>query len=157
MVLLYNGTPAVYHAADRHLDRFEAAQTRYWSDLGVSSVEALVDNNLAPLCVRRDAALLGFFRRTACGASAVELQQFFTLGGGPSSGRSLRSGARGHRRHLAEPCGEWQDRLEGFGRSASGLVHVYSLLPPAFVDTARVCQQFSKGRPVNGDGSSVAT
>ena len=77
MVLLYKGTPAVYHAADRHLDRFEAVQTRYWSDLEVSSVAALVDNNLAPLCVRRDIALLGVIYRAACGAGPMELQQFF--------------------------------------------------------------------------------
>ena len=114
-------------------------QTRYLSDLGVSSVEALIEHSLAPLCVRRDIALLGVIHRAACGVGPAELQQFFALEGGSLSMRSLRSGARRHRRHLAEPCVEWQDRLEGFGRSAFGSVHVYNLLPSEYVDTDSVC------------------
>ena len=153
MVLLYKAqvlsymeyrTPAISHAADRHLDRLDAVQTRYLSELGVTSVAALVDFNLAPLCVRRDIALLGVIHRAACGIGPKELQQFFVLEGGPPSQRSLRSSARRHRRHLAEPRGDWQDRLDSFSRSAFGLSHVYNLLPPEYVETDCV-SDFQKG------------
>ncbi len=103
MVLLYKAklpsyieyrTLVIYHATDRHLDSFDSVQTRYLFDLGVSSVETLVEYNLAPLCVRRDIALLGVIHRAACGVGPAELHQRFALEGGPLSVRSLRLGVR---------------------------------------------------------------
>ena len=67
-------TPAIYHAADTHLDKLDAVQCRFLKEVGVSPLEALVDFHLAPLCARRDIAMLGVIHRAACGGGPFELR-----------------------------------------------------------------------------------
>ena len=60
-------TPAIYHATRAILCRLDAVQTRFLKDIGVDEGTASTVFHLAPLCARRDMALLGFIHRTVLG------------------------------------------------------------------------------------------
>ena len=72
-------TPAIYHATRAILCRLDAVQTRFLKDIGVDEVTALTVFHLAPLCARRDMALLGFIHRTVLGKGPDQFREFFKL------------------------------------------------------------------------------
>ena len=59
-VLLFigSGMPAYYHATSSILKLLDDVQNGFIENVGISNVDALLHFNLAPLCVRRDVAML---------------------------------------------------------------------------------------------------
>ena len=60
-------TPGIYHAADCHLSRVDNLQTSFLRELGLSDLDAIRLFPLAPLCTRRDIAILGIIHRCVLG------------------------------------------------------------------------------------------
>ena len=106
-------TPAIYHATRVYLRRLDAIQSGFLKDIGVDDVTALVEYHLAPLCTRRDMAMLGLIHRTALGKGPPQFQKYFKKYNMDSTLHDPRVGSR-------SPL---------IKRSALGLVAVYNLLP----------------------------
>ena len=70
-------TTGIFHASPSVLQAVDDVQTRFLVALGVSSATALFSFNLAPLCARRDLAMLGFLQKVKLGRVAPALGQFF--------------------------------------------------------------------------------
>ena len=95
---------------------------------------ALMKFNLAPLCVRRDIAILGVIHRAVLRQGPPQFFEFFHLNSAPPAA-SGRRGAR-HPYQLAEwPAGRNLDLMR---RSALGMIRVYNLLPENVVETSGV-------------------
>ena len=60
---LESGTPAFYHAAPNILEMFDDIQVQFLESVSISKVDALINVNLAPLCNRRDIAMLGILQK----------------------------------------------------------------------------------------------
>ena len=118
-------TPAVYHATDTVLERLDKVQTGFLNRLGFTEAEALETFKLAPLCSRRDMAMLGVLHRAALGKGPAHFQEFFQVDTQVRRGTTRRSLLR-HDKPLVEyRKGRF---LEVLRRSALGLVAVYNLL-----------------------------
>ena len=72
-------TPAIYHAAGTLLHCVDNLQEHFLRELGVSSREALLLHNLAPLSSRRDIAMLGLIEKSVLGHAHPDFSTFFTL------------------------------------------------------------------------------
>ena len=59
------------------LRRLDAVQRNFLRDVGVDEVTALVHFHLAPLCTRRDIAMLGMIHRTVLGKGPQQFKDFF--------------------------------------------------------------------------------
>jgi hypothetical protein len=70
-------TPAIYHALRKELQKVDAIQDRFLRDAGVSTEEALMHFNLAPLSMRRDIAMLGMLHRAKLGIGPPQLREVF--------------------------------------------------------------------------------
>ena len=70
-------TAGIYHACSTHLGKVDALQTRFLRDRGISEKEALMSFGLAPLCVRRDIAMLGLIHRSVLGKGPNHFSTFF--------------------------------------------------------------------------------
>ena len=70
-------TPAIYHALRKELQKVDAIQDRFLREAGVSTVEALMHFNLAPLSMRRDIAMLGMLHRAKLGIGPPQLCTLF--------------------------------------------------------------------------------
>ena len=70
-------TPAIYHATRNVLEKLDAVQTRFLRSVGVDDATALLEFNLAPLCMRRDIAMLGMLHRAALGEGPPQLKELF--------------------------------------------------------------------------------
>ena len=90
----------------------------FLKDVGVDAVTALIEFRLAPLCVRRDIAMLGMIHRTILGKGPEHFKEFFQR---DSQGNE----------YLRDPRHASKSPL--IKRSALGLVAVYNMLPPSAV------------------------
>ena len=70
-------TGAIYHATTSILMRLDRTQDSFLRELGISKEAALFDFNLAPLCMRRDIALLGLLHRAAIGEGPLQFRTHF--------------------------------------------------------------------------------
>ena len=70
-------TPAIYHATQAVLAQLDCVQDSFLRELGLSSEDALLHFNLAPLSMRRDIALLGVLHRAAIGSGPPQFREFF--------------------------------------------------------------------------------
>ena len=95
------------------LRRLDAIQSGFLKDIGIDDVTALIDFHLAPLCTRRDMAMLGVIHRTVLGKGPPQFQRHFKQHAHDST---LLDPRRGSKSPLIK-------------RSALGLVAVYNLLP----------------------------
>ena len=116
-------TAAVAHAATSVLASVDAIQTRLLRSLGITDLEALMHFRLAPLCTRRDIAILGMIHRCVLREGPACLWKFFVVEHREPPPRCPRR----HCRHLIDPCGlRWPDYAL---RSAFGGARLYNLLP----------------------------
>ena len=144
-------TPAVYHATNTVLQPLDKLQERFVHETGVSTLEALMVFNLAPLSTRRDIAMLGLVHRTVLGKGPKHFQKFFTLEEKlPHARTRLGKKREEHGRQLRDPRA--RTHLNVVRRSALGLVAVYNLLPAKVVqlqevkDFQRALQELVKER-----------
>ena len=129
--LLEAHTAALYHAAPSTLALLDKVQHLFLRGVGLSSDEALLQHNLAPLRTRRDLAMLGLLHRCALEEAPPQLLEFFPR-------EALREKQATTRLHARRHSLQLLDRLAGqrtcpLHRSLFGLVAVYNLLPPASV------------------------
>ena len=150
------GTPAVYHATSSVLKPLDRLQDRFLRETGVSTLEALMVFNLAPLATRRDVAMLGLIHRTVLGKGPQQFQEFFALETTqrPAAKTRLARRREAHGKQLKDY--RQNTHLNVIRRSALGLVAVYNLLPPRVVqlrdvkDFQRALQAVLKERAQEG-------
>ena len=118
------------------LDNLDKVQRYFLREVGLTANEALKDFNLAPLCSRRDMALLGLVHRTVLKQGPEHFQKWFF----PTA--RLR---HQHRTRLQEglhnkQLHDWLDgeHTELLRRSPLGLARVYNHLPQEVVDSPSV-------------------
>ena len=133
--VIVNATCTVLRPLDKLQDSF-------LRNSGVTTLEGLMEFNLAPLATRRDMAMLGLIHRTALKKGPQQFQQFFF----PATQRSSYPTRQATRRarHGAQ-LKDWRHgtHLNAIRRSALGLVAVYNLLPPNVVKRTDV-KEFQK-------------
>ena len=104
------------------------------AELGLSSEEALLQFNLAPLESRRDIAMLMIIHRCALGKGPEHFRAFFKFATTPRS--STRAGSRMHNKQLVDiRDGSF---LEIERRSVLGLIGVYNRLPEDIISANEV-------------------
>ena len=119
-------TAALYHATCTALQPLDRVQESFLRETGITSMEALMLFNLAPLSTRRDVAMLGLVHRAVLGKGPEHFREFFKLSERRTT-LNTRLGARRrrHGRQLQE--NRSRTHLNCVRRSALGLVAVYNL------------------------------
>ena len=131
-----SSTAALYHAAPSTLERVDRVQWRFLRELSLSETEALCDFRLAPLCSRRDMAMLGALHKLNLGLAPLQLLELFPLRGTteePLRRQQLRGWRPLHTKQLETPATFRSSDV--MKRSLFGLVHCYNRLPQKVVDT----------------------
>ena len=134
-----SSTPAVYHAAACHLQKIDHVQDVLLREMNLTSEDALMRFNLAPLKVRRDIAMLGLIHRCILGKGPPHFRQWFVLAPPPVHVPRTRLAMRRHCKQLVDPCDGSQSSL--LTRSPFGLIRIYNLLPQ-FVVSASTAKLF---------------
>ena len=117
-------TAGVHFASTSVLNGVDDVQTRFIRQLGLDEETAFMSHNLAPLCVRRDIAILGVIHRAVLREGPPQLWKFFCRDS--SARREQRLFSRHSLQLLERPPGR---NLELMRRSAFGMIRVYNLLP----------------------------
>ena len=121
-------TAAIYHCCDTKLAALNAIQDTATAAAGMSTTEALLESNLAPLQTRRDMAMLGLIHRAVLKKGPSQFWSIFSRD--PTATRTKHSRAIN-----TYECDETDFQLPGSApavyiqRSALGLAAVYNLLP----------------------------
>ncbi len=134
-----SSTAAVYHAAPSTLERIDRVQWRFLRELGLSEKEALCDFRLAPLCSRRDMAMLGALHKVNLNLAPKQLQELFARVGtreDPPLRQRLRWWRPLHTKQLGTPATNRSSDV--MKRFLFGLAHCYNALPQSVVDKATV-------------------
>ena len=118
-------TPGIYHAATTVITSLDRILERFLRDINMTSEEALMNCNLAPLATRRDIAMLGLIHRTVLGLGPRQFQKWFQLD--PIPPRFSRRLGRNYSKRLVERSD--LVRLDIGCRSIFGLIRIYNLLP----------------------------
>ena len=129
-------TPAVYHAATTTLAAVDRVQARFLREVELTAEEALLRYNLAPLCARRDMAMLGVIHRTTLGKGPPHFREWFYPATKPEHRHNTRLQAGRHNRQLHDYVDGSHTEL--LRNSALGLVRVYNGLPQRVVDAKTV-------------------
>ena len=66
-----SSTPGIYHAATSVLSCVDRVQGRFLREIGLNELQALTDWKLAPLCSRRDMAMLGALHKLNVGRAPL--------------------------------------------------------------------------------------
>ena len=134
-----SSTPALYHASPSTLERIDRVQRRFLRELVLTEEEALCDYRLAPLCSRRDMAMLGALHKLNLGLGPSQLAELFPqlgLVAEPELRKRLRHWRPLHRRQLGTSATHTSSLT--LKRSLFGLVHCYNALPQKAVDATSV-------------------
>ena len=141
LCILESCVSAVYHAADSALKPLDRIWGSFLDEIGLTPEASFLEFNMAPLCVRRDIAMLGMLHKCTLQTAHPRLQELFPSAPQADHLRRTRSQHLKHNRQLVELCkGNF---LEIMRRSVFGLVRVYNLLPHEVVWTKTV-QDFQK-------------
>jgi hypothetical protein len=126
------GTAALYHAPAFMLLPVDPVQELFVIELGISSREALLELNLAPLSTRRDIAMLGLLHRISSGKAPPQFSKFIFPGSSLHFPRDLRHQAGRHNRQFHDPIDGTQSRM--MERSLFGAIYTFNMLPQSVVD-----------------------
>ncbi len=140
-----SSTPALYHAAPSTLSRIDRVQTRFLREVGLTELQALRNYRLAPLCSRRDMAMLGLLHKVNLKKAPAQLAVFFPCRGTvnePLRRQRLRRWRPLHNRQLGTLATDFSS--DTMKRSLFGLVHCYNSLPQRVADSVSV-KSFQKG------------
>ena len=129
-------TVGIYHASPFVLQMVDEVQSSFVTSLGLSEEDAFLNFRLAPLCARRDIAMLGLLHRVVTGTAPPPLQSLFPrAAAGTLFSHGFGQGPP-HSKQLADPI------VPGHGavikRSLFGLVSVYNKLPCSVVSCSSV-------------------
>ena len=131
LCLLEGSTGALYHASNSVLAPLDAVQTRFLRELGLSPESAFLDNNLAPLSLRRDIAMLGLVFKCVRGLAHPLLCRLFPRDGRASHRHATRTAEVRHSEQIVDRSENF--RLNVSRRSLLGLARVFNLLPAEVV------------------------
>ena len=134
---LESSTPAIFHAPRFFLAVVDQVQARFLDALGLTPDDALFHFNLAPLCSRRDVAMLGLIHRIVLGLAPPQFSDFIR----PPRGyvdcpRAWRASSLRHSKQLHDPIDG--SNTATMGRSVFGLIYSYNLLPQGVVNAPNV-------------------
>ena len=128
-------TPAIYHVCNSALQTLDAVQDSMLRAIGMNDLEALYVANLAPLCVRRDIALLGVIHRAVLGLGPSHFNKFIVRRGTDSErwkhSMQLKEYREGHASDFALPGSRPADYIHN---SLFGLLSIYNRLPADIVE-----------------------
>ena len=138
-----SSTPGIYHAAVSVLERIDRIQERFLRNTGLTAMAALMDYRLAPLCSRRDIAMLGVLHKIVLGKAPEPLAALFPVLGSvpePFGRQRTRYWMPKHDKQLFSEVGI--RATDVMRKSLFGLVHMYNSLPQKLVDspTPRIFQ-----------------
>jgi len=129
-------TPAIYHVCNSALQTLDAVQDSMLRAIGMNDLEALYVANLAPLCVRRDIALLGVIHRAVLGLGPSHFNKFIVRRGTDSErwkhSMQLKEYREGHASDFALPGSRPADYIHNY--SLFGLLSIYNRLPADIVE-----------------------
>ena len=127
-------TPGIHFACTSVLQDIDDVQKRFLHQIELSEEIAFLEYNLAPLCVRRDIAILGCIHRAAMHQGPPALWKFFRRAEVTRAYNTRQ--IQSHSLQIAE----WTRgrTLEIMRRSAFGMIRVYNLLPQDTVEKADV-------------------
>ena len=131
-----SSTPGLFHAAVSVLERIDRVQQRLLRNVGLDDLSALTNYKLAPLCSRRDIAMLGVLHKVALGKAPQPLADLFPLLGEvsePFVRIRTRHWRPRHSKQLYTEAGIASSDV--MQRSLFGLVHLYNKLPQKVVDS----------------------
>ena len=121
-------TPALFHAAPSVLRPLDAIQEHFLEQLGVDEETALTKHGLAPLCMRRDIAMLGLLFKVSCKLAPAPLQNLFKAYGQSSLvAHGFRVPEFFHGKALQDPVEAGHPMI--IKRSVFGLIRVFNRLP----------------------------
>ena len=141
-------TPAVYHASRNHLSKLDSILKSFLHGIHVPEEEAFLKHNLAPLCVRRDIAMLALLHKCVLGIAHPHLKSLFPMRDKGDVGHqyNTRMQGRRHSKQLQEP--QLAPRTDHMRHSLFGLIKIYNLLDASIVDSPNV-KSFSGVLPLN--------
>jgi len=129
-------TAGIHFASTSVLNSVDDVQSRFVSQVGLDETNAFMLFNLAPLCVRRDIAMLGVIHRAVLLQGPAQLWKFFRRD--VVRRREQRSFTRHSLQLIEWPPGR---DLEIMRRSALGMIRVYNLLPQEAVAAAHTLRK----------------
>ena len=130
-------TAAIYHAPSFFLSPVDRVQQRLLSELQISTEDALMHFNLAPLSCRRDITMLGLMHQVVLGESPRQFGEYFLPLQAGSFARGWAQSGERHSKQLVDPVDGTHSRM--MERSVLGLIDTYNRLPQCVVDRPSVC------------------
>ena len=130
-----SSTPGIFHAAPSVLSRIDRVQARFVRETGMTETQAIEVFRLAPLCARRDMAMLGALHKINLGTAAKQLSELFPVIGASrdiSHWPILRRFRPLHCRQLFTHCKH--NSTDMMNDSLFGLAQCYDVLPQSAVD-----------------------
>ena len=119
-------TAGIYHASPYVLQMVDDVQSSFLASLDMSEEVAFKRYRLAPLCTRRDIAMLGLLHRVVLRSAPEPLRSLFPLARSTLFEHGFGRGPC-HTKQLADPIMPGHSAC--FKRSLFGLVAVYNQLP----------------------------
>ena len=133
-----SSTPAIYHAPQFYLAPVDNIQQLFLNELEISSAEALLDYNLAPLTSRRDISMMGLLHRIVLGDAPEQFNKYIRLQSAAAYPRGWAFRIPRHNCQLFDPVDGTHSRI--MERSVFGLIHSYNMLPQRVVDAKTVSE-----------------
>ena len=79
--IVESNTGGIYHATTTTLKPLDRIQTTFVHGLNLEVSEAFLRYNLAPLCLRRDIAMMGFLHKCSCKCTHPDIMRLFPVRG----------------------------------------------------------------------------
>jgi len=127
--LLESSTGGIYHATDSALAPLDRLQRVFVSNMNMNEESAFVNFNLAPLCLRRDIAMLGFLHK--CNLPNAHEDLLFLFPRRAATPHGPHNKQLWNKMIFDSNC-TFQPELRR--RSIFTLVHVYNALPQSIVN-----------------------
>ena len=128
----------------------DRVQTRFLEELSISPETALLEFKLAPLCARRDMAMLGLIHRVVLGEAPAQFEKFIRRATHQVFPRDARGSELRHEKQLWDPIDGTETAM--MRRSLFGRIYTYNLLPAIVVNAnsvKRFQRQLQNGLRIN--------
>jgi hypothetical protein len=125
-------TSAIYHSPAFFLQVLDRVQNEFIAELSLTPLDALLDYNLAPLCIRRDISMLGLLHRVSLGVAPPQFRRFIYPARQDEWNRGWAYNVARHTKQIHDPIDGTTTRM--MERSVLGLVYTYNSLTQRVVD-----------------------